>query len=210
MLDTLDTPNTNCLEDIRCPECGNTSRFTIVALVDADVSDDGAEFHGDAEWDDDSRITCPKCNRTGNLKEFKAKPQDKIHAVDTSHYRSCALFDALLGIKRLAGKAGDHEADPFALLNLIVERVREAIASEKPSEAIEWFRKLLAQRGYVASLWNTEDVQSLRPDLSDEQSMVVLDECMRRHDAEIGINWYVIGFHADNLFPKDNIASEEK
>jgi hypothetical protein len=128
------TINTNCLEDIRCPECGNTSRFTIVALVDADVSDDGAEFHGYAEWDDDSRITCPECERSGQLREFKPKPQDKIPAVDTSHDRDCPLFDALLDIKRLAGKSGDHEADPFALLDLIAERVREAIAKAQLPE----------------------------------------------------------------------------
>jgi hypothetical protein len=82
--------------------------------------------------------------------------------------------------------------------------------SQKPFELIEQFRTLLGQQGYIASLWNTEDVQSLRPDLSDDQSMVVLDECMRRHDAEIGINWYVIGFHADNLFPKPSSANEER
>lgn len=33
------------------------------------------------------------------------------------------LLDCLLDIKRLAGKSGDEEADPFALLDLIHERV---------------------------------------------------------------------------------------
>lgn len=36
-------------------------------------------------------------------------------------------LDALLDIKRMAGKSGDHEADPFALLDLIADRVRAAI-----------------------------------------------------------------------------------
>jgi hypothetical protein len=81
---------------------------------------------------------------------------------------------------------------------------------QKPFELIEHFRSLLAAHGYIASLWHTEDVKSLRPDLTDEQSMAVLDECMRRHDAEIGINWCVIGFHADNLFAKDSSVSEEQ
>ena len=39
------------------------------------------------------------------------------------------LFDALLDIKRLAGKSGDDEADPFALLDLIAERARAALAN---------------------------------------------------------------------------------
>jgi hypothetical protein len=37
-------------------------------------------------------------------------------------------LDALLNVKRLAGKSGDHEADPFALLDLIADEVRAAIA----------------------------------------------------------------------------------
>jgi hypothetical protein len=65
-------PNTNCLEDIECPRCANTSRFTIEALVAADVQDDGAEFVGDAYWDDESRIACHECEHTGKLGEFKA------------------------------------------------------------------------------------------------------------------------------------------
>ena len=39
-----------------------------------------------------------------------------------------ALLDALLDIKRLAEKSGDHEADPFTLLNLIAGYARAAIA----------------------------------------------------------------------------------
>jgi hypothetical protein len=62
--------NTNCLENIQCPHCGNTSRFRIVSLVSADVSDDGAEFHGDAEWDGNSPITCPECDHTGTVRQF--------------------------------------------------------------------------------------------------------------------------------------------
>jgi len=41
---------------------------------------------------------------------------------------SPTLLDALLDIKRLAEKSGDHEADPLALLDLIAQRTRFAIA----------------------------------------------------------------------------------
>jgi len=41
------------------------------------------------------------------------------------------LFDALLDIKRLAEKSGDDEADPYALLDLIADRARTAIAQAK-------------------------------------------------------------------------------
>jgi hypothetical protein len=36
-------------------------------------------------------------------------------------------LDALLDIKRVAEKSGDHEADPFALLDIIADKARTAI-----------------------------------------------------------------------------------
>jgi hypothetical protein len=36
-------------------------------------------------------------------------------------------LDALLNVKRMAEKSGDHEADPFALLDLIAYEARAAI-----------------------------------------------------------------------------------
>ena len=64
------SPNTNCLASIHCPNCGNASRFRIIALVTADVTDDGCEFHGDAEWDQDSPISCPECDSSGQIRDF--------------------------------------------------------------------------------------------------------------------------------------------
>ncbi len=37
------------------------------------------------------------------------------------------LLDTLLDIKRLAGKSGDQDADPFALLDLIADKALTAI-----------------------------------------------------------------------------------
>ena len=45
------------------------------------------------------------------------------------------LLDALLDIKRLSGKSGDHGADPFALLDLIADAAQAAIAIAKVAEA---------------------------------------------------------------------------
>jgi hypothetical protein len=44
-------------------------------------------------------------------------------------------------------------------------------------------------------------MQSVRPDLSDDQCREVLRECSRSLDAEAGINWGVITAVADDLFP---------
>lgn len=40
--------------------------------------------------------------------------------------------------------------------------------------------------------WNVEDVQTVCPDLTDEQAMIVLDYVLKKHDANVGINWGVI------------------
>jgi hypothetical protein len=69
------TINTNCLEYIQCPNCGNDYRFRIVALATAIVTDDGCEFHTDADWNDDSPITCPECERSGTIKDFTLPQQ---------------------------------------------------------------------------------------------------------------------------------------
>jgi hypothetical protein len=50
--------------------------------------------------------------------------------------------------------------------------------------------------------WSIEDAKQVRPDLTDQQAREVLQRCERRFDANIGINWDVIGDHADALFPK--------
>jgi hypothetical protein len=66
------TTNTNCLEGIKCPDCGNEDRFFIAGETVFTVTDDGTEDHGDIAWDDDSYTRCPECDREGALKDFKA------------------------------------------------------------------------------------------------------------------------------------------
>jgi hypothetical protein len=45
----------------------------------------------------------------------------------TIDFQPQIFLDTLLNIKRLAGKSGDHEADPFALLDLIATEALAAI-----------------------------------------------------------------------------------
>lgn len=72
--------NTNCLEGIRCPKCGQEERFLIVATVTAEVTDDGADIaspmYGNGfESDDESRSRCPDCDHEGLLAEFRLEPE---------------------------------------------------------------------------------------------------------------------------------------
>ena len=52
----------------------------------------------------------------------------------------------------------------------------------------------------IVILWHIDDVKSIRPDLSDEQCMEVLNMVARNHDAEAGVNWGVIEYWIDELF----------
>ena len=42
----IEPTNTNCLDGVRCPGCGNQDHFLITATVTARVTDDGAEAGG--------------------------------------------------------------------------------------------------------------------------------------------------------------------
>jgi hypothetical protein len=55
----------------------------------------------------------------------------------------------------------------------------------------------------IHDTWTMEDVQEVRPDLSEEQCSEVLKATIRDLDANIGINWDVICFHADMLYPQE-------
>jgi len=70
---------------------------------------------------------------------------------------------------------------------------------------------LLAQRKQIALIWSVEDVQELRPDLTDDQAWEVLLEVQRHHDAELGVNWLTLEWAAKDLFgdaPETDEASE--
>jgi hypothetical protein len=71
--------NSNCLENVCCPKCGQDDRFIIAASVFAEVTDDGADvaspkFGNGFEWDDESYCRCPECEFEGKLKDFRMKP----------------------------------------------------------------------------------------------------------------------------------------
>ena len=62
---------------------------------------------------------------------------------------------------------------------------------------------LLAKRRQIAIVWSIEDVQAVRPDLTEEQAWEVLQECEHRHDCEIGFTWLFIESVADDCFPEE-------
>ena len=55
----------------------------------------------------------------------------------------------------------------------------------------------------IAIIWSAEDVLSIREDLTPEQALEVLEVADHKHDANIGINWDVLGYHANWMFPEE-------
>jgi len=56
---------------------------------------------------------------------------------------------------------------------------------------------------YLADDWHLEDVQSVRPDLNDEQCADVLESLADNFNANDGINWEVIEAAAESLYPSE-------
>jgi hypothetical protein len=63
---------------------------------------------------------------------------------------------------------------------------------------------------FIVIKWQIEDVQSIRPDLSDDEAYEVLVYLDDNHDANIGISWDVIEYAADYLFPEPPNLQELK
>ena len=61
----------------------------------------------------------------------------------------------------------------------------------------------------IAMLWSIEDINGLRPDLTDEQAMNVLITASENHDANVGVNWDVLHHWATDLYGKE-IELEKK
>ncbi|MEZ6069486.1 MAG: hypothetical protein R3C10_04250 [Pirellulales bacterium] len=55
----------------------------------------------------------------------------------------------------------------------------------------------------IAIVWSIEDVQHIRPDLGDERAYEVLAHSKKWHDADIGINWDVLYYAAEALYPAE-------
>jgi len=58
---------------------------------------------------------------------------------------------------------------------------------------------MVASSDWLASFWSIEDVKEIAPDLSDDECRDVLERVESNHDAEIGIKWDVLRFHAEHV-----------
>ncbi len=60
--------------------------------------------------------------------------------------------------------------------------------------------RILRSRRQIAIIWNVDDVLEIRPDLTEDQAWDVLQAVEDDHDANVGICWNVLEYHAACLF----------
>lgn len=97
----------------------------------------------------------------------------------------------------------------------VIQGIRDALADEEsfhvPASVIEWLDRQIeqheidiqaipAKRREIALIWCIEDVQVVRPDLSEDQAWEVLQVVQRRHDATLGVTWDTLEWVAQDLF----------
>ena len=109
----------------------------------------------------------------------------------------CAVLDiALLAAGDIAFGSNSWRGDTFE------PHLRAALANSRAAEAAEPDTAAPSRDAdqEISISWSTEDVQSVRPDLSDDQAWQVLQAVEHDHDATIGVNWDVLECHAEMLF----------
>ena len=63
--------NTNCLEGLACPKCGQAEMLKISAHCVVEVTDDGTGDAANFEWYDEDNASCPSCHYFGTLATFR-------------------------------------------------------------------------------------------------------------------------------------------
>jgi hypothetical protein len=54
--------NTNCLEGVKCPKCGQEDVFVVAVTGWTRVTDDGTDSVEGLEWAEDAQVMCPQLN----------------------------------------------------------------------------------------------------------------------------------------------------
>jgi hypothetical protein len=103
----------------------------------------------------------------------------------------------------------------------IIEALNNFITNANVDEDSELFKQAVAavneldnyelidKRDSIAIVWMTDDVLSIRPDLTEDQAMEVLVRVDRKHDASIGVSWETLEIYADDMFPAPDEGEEE-
>jgi len=61
----------------------------------------------------------------------------------------------------------------------------------------------------IALIWDVDDVKVVRPDLTDDEALDVLERVKSKHDATMGVSWDTLECWADMLFPSPSNRSDK-
>jgi len=111
-------------------------------------------------------------------------------------YALKALLDAAADLDAAIDGATEEFNEERSRLNAAIHAASASLDGDMEIDLHEQ----LASRGRIALVWSIEDVQQVRPDLTDEQAWDVLQDVRRHHDAELGVNWLTLECVAENLF----------
>lgn len=70
---------------LKCPKCGQDSRFHIAALHTISINDEDIDHDDSLVWDDDDTITCRKCEHSGTVKSFSEAMQSDVAATEAEN-----------------------------------------------------------------------------------------------------------------------------
>jgi hypothetical protein len=78
-------PNTNCLIDCKCPECGSEGPFTVAVNRWVSLDDDGTDEPpggvGDTEYDETHGAMCQECDYSGKWGDFDVNSEGREFTV---------------------------------------------------------------------------------------------------------------------------------
>jgi len=103
-----------------------------------------------------------------------------------------------LACNYLADGLDESDATEMRVFTTIREAITAANDAATALPEID-IHAVLAESRQIADVWGIQDVQSVRPDVSDDQAWAVLQRARRRYDAATGINWDVLAGHADEI-----------
>ena len=67
-------PNENCLQNIKCPNCGSYERFAVLTQLVMEWTDDGSDWYkhnSETEMVENGFMECLECHHTGVVEDFK-------------------------------------------------------------------------------------------------------------------------------------------
>ncbi len=138
---------------------------------------------------------------------------------NTNETLETRVREALRQLRNLPGNL-EAEDDPaftteqVSFLEKRLYEVRAILEGENRSplyaDITLYVHDLLAKHRQIAATWSLEDVQGIRPDLTDDQAWEVLERVGDKHDAELGITWTTLETVADDLYPAPDDEPEAK